>query len=52
MDISIMIDKHKCTCYLFFLLCRIFHFRKIISDREKCKNLVPPDYPIHIDKVK
>ncbi|KAI5623112.1 protein ABHD18 [Silurus asotus] len=32
-------------------LKRIFEFRKIIGDREKCKNLVPRDYPVFIDKV-
>ncbi|XP_076446925.1 protein ABHD18-like [Babylonia areolata] len=31
-------------------LKRIFEFRKIMSDREQCRNLVPNDYPIHIDK--
>lgn len=31
--------------------CRIFEFRKIIGDREKCKDLVPKDYPVFIDKV-
>ncbi|XP_066576268.1 protein ABHD18 [Amia ocellicauda] len=32
-------------------LRRIFEFRKIIGNREKCKNLVPKDYPVFIDKV-
>ncbi|TRY54649.1 hypothetical protein DNTS_031192 [Danionella cerebrum] len=32
-------------------LKRIFEFRKIIGDREKCKDLVSKDYPIFIDKV-
>ncbi|XP_071975493.1 protein ABHD18 [Engystomops pustulosus] len=32
-------------------LKRIFEFRKIIGNREKCQNLVPKDYPVHIDKV-
>ncbi|KAF5906439.1 protein ABHD18 isoform X1, partial [Clarias magur] len=32
-------------------LKRIFEFRKLIGDREKCKNLVPRDYPVSIDKV-
>ncbi|XP_051506524.1 protein ABHD18-like [Myxocyprinus asiaticus] len=32
-------------------LKRIFKFRKIIGNRERCKNLVPVDYPIFIDKV-
>ncbi|XP_015200341.1 protein ABHD18 [Lepisosteus oculatus] len=32
-------------------LKRIFEFRKLIGDREKCKNLVPKDYPVFIDKV-
>ncbi|KAL7861138.1 hypothetical protein AOLI_G00174870 [Acnodon oligacanthus] len=32
-------------------LKRIFEFRKIIGDREKCKHLVPRDYPVFIDKV-
>ncbi|KAK7922306.1 hypothetical protein WMY93_009208 [Mugilogobius chulae] len=31
-------------------LKRIFEFRKLIGDREKCKSLVPEDYPVHIDK--
>ncbi|XP_041799608.1 protein ABHD18 isoform X2 [Chelmon rostratus] len=32
-------------------LKRIFAFRKIIGDREKCKSLVPKDYPVHINKT-
>ncbi|XP_075056084.1 protein ABHD18 [Mixophyes fleayi] len=32
-------------------LKRIFEFRKIIGNREKCQKLVPKDYPVHIDKV-
>ncbi|XP_075471569.1 protein ABHD18 [Ascaphus truei] len=32
-------------------LKRMFEFRKIIGDREKCQHLVPKDYPVHIDKV-
>ncbi|XP_068136046.1 protein ABHD18 [Hyperolius riggenbachi] len=32
-------------------LKRIFEFRKIIGNREKCQHLVPKDYPVYIDKV-
>ncbi|XP_044061791.1 protein ABHD18 isoform X1 [Siniperca chuatsi] len=32
-------------------LKRIFEFRKIIGDREKCKSLVPKDYPVYINKT-
>ncbi|XP_071363014.1 protein ABHD18 isoform X2 [Trachinotus anak] len=32
-------------------LKRIFEFRKIIGDREKCKSLVPEDYPVYITKT-
>uniref|UniRef100_A0A8C2IJT7 Abhydrolase domain containing 18 n=1 Tax=Cyprinus carpio TaxID=7962 RepID=A0A8C2IJT7_CYPCA len=32
-------------------LKRIFEFRKIIGNRERCKDLVPRDYPVFIDKV-
>ncbi|XP_078145352.1 protein ABHD18 isoform X2 [Centroberyx gerrardi] len=32
-------------------LKRIFEFRKIIGDRERCKDLVPKDYPVYIDKT-
>ncbi|KAK0154243.1 Protein ABHD18 [Merluccius polli] len=31
-------------------LKRIFEFRKVIGDRERCKHLVPKDYPVYIDK--
>ncbi|XP_033829965.1 protein ABHD18 [Periophthalmus magnuspinnatus] len=31
-------------------LKRIFEFRKLIGDREKCKRLVPENYPVYIDK--
>ncbi|XP_071078732.1 protein ABHD18-like [Haliotis cracherodii] len=31
-------------------LKRLFEFRKIISNRETCKHLVPNDYPVHITK--
>lgn len=30
---------------------RIFEFRKIIGNREKCQKLVSKDYPVFIDKV-
>lgn len=32
-------------------LKRIFEFRKVIGDREKCKSLVPEDYPVYISKT-
>uniref|UniRef100_A0A8D0CBA6 Abhydrolase domain containing 18 n=1 Tax=Salvator merianae TaxID=96440 RepID=A0A8D0CBA6_SALMN len=32
-------------------LKRIFAFRKIIGNREKCQHLVSRDYPVHINKV-
>ncbi|TKS71973.1 Protein ABHD18 [Collichthys lucidus] len=32
-------------------LKRIFEFRKIIGDREKCKSLVPKDYPVYLNKT-
>ncbi|KAM8938931.1 protein ABHD18 isoform 1-T1 [Pelodytes ibericus] len=32
-------------------LKRLFEFRKIIGNREKCQDLVPKDYPVYIDKV-
>ncbi|KAF6737365.1 uncharacterized protein FQA47_019651 [Oryzias melastigma] len=32
-------------------LKRIFEFRKIVGDREKCKALVSEDYPVYIDKT-
>ncbi|KAL3879984.1 hypothetical protein ACJMK2_032256 [Sinanodonta woodiana] len=31
-------------------LKRIFEFRKILSNREKCQHLIPEDYPVHIEK--
>ncbi|CAI9730378.1 Hypothetical predicted protein [Octopus vulgaris] len=31
-------------------LKKLFNCRKIISNREECIKLVPPDYPVHIDK--
>ncbi|KAJ7423853.1 La-related protein 1B [Willisornis vidua] len=32
-------------------LTRIFEFRKIIGNREKCQTLIAKDYPVFIDKV-
>ncbi|XP_029297542.1 protein ABHD18 [Cottoperca gobio] len=32
-------------------LKRIFEFRKHIGDRERCRSLVPKDYPVHINKT-
>ncbi|XP_068596389.1 protein ABHD18 [Brachionichthys hirsutus] len=32
-------------------LKRIFEFRKVVGDREKCKSLVPKDYPVYISKT-
>ncbi|XP_033326858.2 protein ABHD18 isoform X2 [Megalopta genalis] len=31
-------------------LKRIFEFRKVVANREKCYNLIPRDYPINITK--
>lgn len=44
---------NNCWADMCFLVCvyRIFEFRKIIGDREKCKYLVPEDYPVYINKV-
>ncbi|XP_066089472.1 protein ABHD18 isoform X2 [Saccopteryx bilineata] len=32
-------------------LKRLFEFRKIIGNRERCQNLVSSDYPVYIDKI-
>ncbi|KAK2849546.1 hypothetical protein Q5P01_009380 [Channa striata] len=32
-------------------LKRIFQFRKLIGNREKCKSLVPENYPVYINKT-
>jgi len=32
-------------------LKRLFEFQRIMGNREKCKLLVPHDYPVYIDKV-
>ncbi|XP_012890326.1 PREDICTED: uncharacterized protein C4orf29 homolog [Dipodomys ordii] len=32
-------------------LKRLFEFRKIIGNRERCQNLVSSDYPVYIDKM-
>nr|XP_051675837.1 protein ABHD18 isoform X3 [Oryctolagus cuniculus] len=32
-------------------LKRLFEFRKMIGNREKCQNLVSSDYPVYIDKI-
>uniref|UniRef100_A0A2R9BMG8 Abhydrolase domain containing 18 n=1 Tax=Pan paniscus TaxID=9597 RepID=A0A2R9BMG8_PANPA len=32
-------------------LKRLFEFRKMIGNRERCQNLVSSDYPVHIDKI-
>lgn len=32
-------------------LRRIFEFRKLIGDRERCKALVPENYPVYINKT-
>lgn len=32
-------------------LKRIFEFRKLIGDRERCRSLVPKDYPVYINKT-
>jgi hypothetical protein len=29
---------------------RIFEMQSTVTNRDKCKHLVPRDYPIHIDK--
>ena len=42
--------KNESFLYL-FLFNRIFEFRKIIGNREKCQTLVSKDYPVFIDKV-
>lgn len=35
---------------MFYLLFRLFEFRKIISQRETCFKLIPQDYPVEITK--
>lgn len=42
--------KNESFLYL-FLFNRIFEFRRIIGNREKCQTLVSKDYPVFIDKV-
>lgn len=43
--------------YVFFLVIvfplqfRLFELRKIVSNRESCYKLVPPEYPVEITKV-
>lgn len=38
--------------YLYdFRYFRLFEFRKIVSNRELCYKLIPPDYPVEITKV-
>ncbi|EHA97697.1 hypothetical protein GW7_10902 [Heterocephalus glaber] len=32
-------------------LKRLFEFRKMIGNRERCQNLVSSDYPVYIDKI-
>ncbi|XP_075866740.1 protein ABHD18 isoform X5 [Microcebus murinus] len=32
-------------------LKRLFEFRKVIGNRERCQNLVSRDYPVYIDKI-
>ncbi|KAM5255163.1 protein ABHD18 isoform 2-T2 [Ctenodactylus gundi] len=32
-------------------LKRLFEFRKVIGNRERCQNLVSSDYPVYIDKI-
>ncbi|KAM8908710.1 protein ABHD18 isoform 3-T4 [Spinachia spinachia] len=32
-------------------LKRIFEFRKIIGNRERCRSILPEDYPVHINKT-
>lgn len=39
----IILKRKKC--------CRLFEFRKYVSNRENCFKLVEKDYPVHIDKV-
>lgn len=41
-----------CIIYLYdFRYFRLFEFRKIVSNRELCYKLIPPDYPVEITKV-
>lgn len=40
------------SIYLYdFRYFRLFEFRKIVSNRELCYKLIPPDYPVEITKV-
>lgn len=38
--------------YIFLSYCRLFEFRKIISNRASAYNLIPYDYPVEIIKVR
>jgi Alpha/beta hydrolase domain containing 18 len=42
--------QQKIDVLVFFPSCRLFEFRKIISNREACYRLVPRDYPVEITK--
>ena len=37
--------------FILILFCRLFEFRKIVKNREKCQALVDPQHPVTIVKV-
>lgn len=41
-----------CFCLPFNLLRRLFEFRKFVSNRDTCYNLIPRDYPVQITRVR
>lgn len=41
----------KLTVVVVNSIFRLFEFRKFVSNRDTCYNLIPRDYPVQITKV-
>lgn len=49
--ICVCSSDSNCIYLYDFRYFRLFEFRKIVSNRELCYKLIPPDYPVEITKV-
>lgn len=47
-----MLNYSHVFCLRFNLLRRLFEFRKFVSNRDTCYNLIPRDYPVQITRVR
>lgn len=46
---NVLYTNRLCCCFV--IIRRLFEFRKYVSNRDTCYNLIPRDYPVQITRV-